>query len=89
VGGEVGEREGLVGVDEIEAVVRDARPVRGGRLGRADVEPAIDLTRVGGDDGDRPALAAERLAQPDRELGLAGGRRARDDDEGWNPRTDG
>ncbi len=48
--GEVGDAERLVGVDEVEAVVRDPRPLRGGRLGRADVQAAVDLARIGRDD---------------------------------------
>ena len=43
MGHEVGQREPLVGLDEVEALVRDARPVRGADLGRADVEPTVDL----------------------------------------------
>ena len=67
MGREVGHAERLVGVDEVEAVVRDAGPVRGGRLGRADVEPAEHLPRIGRDDRHGPAAR-------DRSLRRAGSR---------------
>ena len=82
MGGEVGDAERLVRIGQVEPEVRDARPVRGAHLGRADVEAAEDLARVGRDDRHGPAVRADRLGEPDRELGLAGGRRAGDDDEG-------
>jgi phosphoglycerate dehydrogenase-like enzyme len=41
VGREVGHRERLVGIDEVEPVVRDAAPLLDRRLRRADVEAAI------------------------------------------------
>ena len=43
----------LAGVHEIQANVRHARQQRGVGLGRADVEPAVHLSRVGGDHRDR------------------------------------
>ena len=55
MGREVGHAERLVGVDEVEAVMGDPRPIRRAGLGRADVEAAEDLARVGRDDGRRAA----------------------------------
>jgi len=64
----------------------DAGPLRHGRLRRADVEPAIDLARVGRDDLDRAAkLVAQRERETDREAGLAGRGRPADDDERRRP----
>ena len=50
-------------------------------LGRADVEAAEDLARIGRDDRHGPAARRRPPPEPDRQLGLAGGRGARDDDE--------
>jgi hypothetical protein len=41
--GELRYRERLVGVDEVEAVMRDARPFLRADLRRSDVEPPEDL----------------------------------------------
>ncbi len=80
---EVGQREPFRWIDEVETLVGDARPVGGVYLGRADVQAAIHLPRIGRDDRRGPAFCDERLRQPDPELGLAGRGRARDDDERW------
>jgi len=40
----------FVGIDAIEEMVRDQAPFRRGGLGRADVQVAIDLHRIGADD---------------------------------------
>ena len=77
---EVGHRERLVRVDEVEAVVRDAGAFGGRHLRRADVQAAEDLPRIGRDDLGRPPLPGDPLGEPDREPGLAGRRRASDDD---------
>ena len=50
-------------------------------LGRADVEAAEDLARIGRDDLGRPASAMSASASRDRQAGLAGRGRAGDDDE--------
>ena len=81
VADEVGHRERLVGVDEVEAVVRDASAFGGRHLGRADVQAAEDLPRVGRDDLGRSPLLRDPLGEPDREPGLAGRRRTGDDQE--------
>jgi hypothetical protein len=86
---EGGHGERFVRIDEVEAVMRDASTVRGGGLRGPDVEPPVDLAGVGRDDGGGPVLVEIGLGEPDRKRGLAGGRRAGDDDEGRNPRTDG
>ena len=58
----------------------------GGGLGRPDVEAAEDLARIGRDDRRRAGRRADRLGEADRELGLAGGGRPADDDEGRHAR---
>ena len=68
---------GSSGLDEVEAVMRDAAPFRERDLGRADVEAAIHLPRVGRDD----LGARDRLCEVQREAGLAGRGRAGDDDQ--------
>ena len=47
---EVGDGERLVRIDEIEAVMWNAVPLLARRLGRPDVQAAVDLPRVGRDD---------------------------------------
>ena len=74
---EVGRREELVGIDQVEAVMRDARPVGGCDLGRADVHVAIDLARIGADDLASPSA----LGDGQRQLRLAGRGPAGDDQE--------
>jgi hypothetical protein len=71
-----------VGVDEVDAVVDDATPLVGGRLGRPDVEAAVDLPGVGGDDLRGDPAPLQVLGDVDREAGLARGRGTADDDEG-------
>ena len=48
----LGGAEGLVGVDQVEAVMRDRRSLGRRGLGGPDVHPAVDLARVGADDLD-------------------------------------
>ncbi len=50
VGVEGGDREDLVGIDQVQAVMDDSSAVPRGRLGRSDVQSAVDLARIGGDD---------------------------------------
>lgn len=71
--------EDLVWLYYVNQVVRHA-PALGQRgFGRADVEAAVDLSRVGGDDFDGRAVS-----QFQREAGLAGGGGSSDDEErGW------
>ena len=69
-------REVLVGVDHVDEVMRDGRPLRAGRLRAPDVEPAVHLQAVAGHD-----LAAARRGQAERERALAGGGRAGDGDQ--------
>jgi len=76
----------VVGLDEIETEVRDACSIRCRDLGRPDIEPAEDLARVGRDHRGGPASAAHRFTEPDRQLGLARGGRAGQDDERWGRR---
>ncbi len=80
---EVGQGEPLGRIHEVQAGVRDARPGRGVHLGRADVEPAVDLAGIGRDDDHGPPLPEVRLGKADAQSGLAGGGGARDDDERW------
>src|SRR5262249_58309687 len=68
--------EPLVGLDQIEAVVAHARALDGRRFCGADVEAAIRLSRVGGDD-----LRAEALGELDGERRLAARRGADDADD--------
>ncbi len=81
VADEVGDAEGLVGVDEVEPVMDDAAALLEGRLGRPDVEPAIDLARVGRDDLRVATRRSEREGEVDGEAGLPRGGRPADDDE--------
>ena len=83
---EVGDRERLVRIDEVEEVMRDPPALGERRLGRPDVHPPVDLARIGREDLDRPVRAAELAGDPDRQAGLAGRRRATDDDEGRSGR---
>ncbi len=53
----------------------------GGQLRRADVHAAVELHRVGVDDLGRAAASRELLGEVERELGLAGARRADEGDE--------
>ena len=64
----------LVGIDDVEQMVGQARALREGGLGGADVHPAVDRSGVGRDDFHR-----EVLGQRQRQGGLAGGGRANDD----------
>ena len=44
---EIGHGEALIGIDEVEPLVRDASAVRLADLGRPDIEAAVHLPRVG------------------------------------------
>ncbi len=79
VGDVLGDAERLVRIDEVEAVVRDPRPVGGAHLGRPDVEAAVHLARVGREDLGRDPSTPEPVRQPEREPGLA--RRGRPGDD--------
>jgi hypothetical protein len=81
VGREVDDREADVGIDEVEAVVPDPGAIGGRDLRGPDVEPAVDLPRVGADDLGRAALGDEPFGEAEREPGLAGRGRAGDDEE--------
>ena len=73
--GEAGERHRvrrLERIEHVDEVMGRSRALLGRRLSGADVEAAVDLHAVGGDD-----LAADALARRDRELRLAGRGRAR------------
>ena len=72
---------GLIGIADVDEVMRDALPLRLGRLGRADVEAAVDEHRVTGQD-----FRLERLCELDGERCLARSRRPEDDDELLAPR---
>ena len=72
----VGGGEAGVRLDDVDQVVRHARPLRGRRLGAADVEPAVDLEAVAGDD-----LARVLAGEAQRERALAGGGRSDDRDQ--------
>ena len=65
--------EWLVGPAQVQAVMGDPPPVVGGRFGRADVHPDVDLLRVAGDD-----LAAGAFGHRHRQRALAGCRRTQD-----------
>ena len=72
-------------IDDVEQVMRHARPVGGGRLGGADVHAAIHLRRIDGDD-----FAVEASCQVERERALARSRRTHQQDgrvHGTNSRT--
>ena len=75
-----------VRLDEVEAVMGDPAALGDRRLGRPDVEAAIHLARVGGDDLGRDPLPRQALRDVDRETGLAGGGGARDDEQRRNGR---
>jgi hypothetical protein len=60
-------------VAQVDEVVGHTLHLRARRLGGPDVHAAVDLHAVDGDD-----LGAELLGDPQRHLGLAGGRRADD-----------
>ena len=78
VAGPVAGGEGLVGIDEIEAVVGDEGAVFEGGFGGADLHAAEDADGVAGED-----FGGEALGEAEGEVGLAGGGGAGEDDEGW------
>jgi hypothetical protein len=77
MGREVGRREGLVRIDQVQPVVSDAAACVRRDLGRTDVHAAVDLARIGADDLD----VADGFGESQRESRLAGRGRAADDDE--------
>src|SRR5262249_8207195 len=78
VPGEAGRIVCVVGIDDIDQVMHDRRPIlRRGLAGRG-VHAAIDLTRVSGDHLDRQPSAAR-----DGGRGFADARRSRDHEERW------
>ena len=74
--GELPRRIDLVRRQDVDEVVRHPRAVGGAGLRRAEVEPAVDLERVGADD-----LPAELRGELHRELALAGGGGADDGED--------
>ena len=68
----VGGRELFVGVDEVEAVVRDGGTIFGAGLRGADVETAVDLHGVAAHDLDRAAADGEASRDLERHGALAG-----------------
>ena len=73
---ELGDREVVAGIDEVEAVVADRRPLGRRRLGGADVHPPVHLHRVDGDD----LGAGDRAGGGHRHVRLARRGRAEHDD---------
>ena len=69
--------EGLVGVDDVDEVMRDAGALFGGGLGGAQVHAAVDSDGVAGDD-----FALEAFGESEREGGFAGAGRAEEEDGG-------
>ena len=76
VAGPVAGVETLVGIDEVEEVVRDEGAVGGGGLGGADLHAAVHADGVAGED-----FAREALGEAEGEVGFAGGGGADDGDE--------
>ena len=69
--------KGLIGVQNVDQVMGDARHLLPGDLGGADVQSAVYLHGIGRDD-----LRADPPRKLQRERGLAHGRRARQHDKG-------
>src|SRR5262249_49860038 len=65
--------ERLIRIDDVVEMMRCPRALGETRLRTPDVEPAVDLARIGVDD-----LRADALGDIDRDLALAGSRRADD-----------
>ncbi len=78
VAGPIASGEGLVGIDEVEAVVGDAGAVFAGGLGGADLHAAVDADGVAGED-----LGGKALGEAEGEVGFAGGGGTDEDDQGW------
>ncbi len=74
--GPVAGGEGLVGVDEVEAVVGDEGAIFRGGLGGADLHAAVDGDGVAGED-----FGGEVLRKAEGEVGFAGGGGTGEDDE--------
>ena len=70
--------EDFVWVNYVNKVVGYAFSIGDGWFGRADVEAAVDLAGVGGDDFDGGVVG-----ELEGKAGLAGGGGAGDDEEGW------
>ena len=71
-------RVALLGLDYVDQVVADPRPLSGrSRLGGADVHPAVDLHRV-----DRSTDVAQFLGQPQGDIALPRGGGADDGERG-------
>src|SRR5579883_2039674 len=68
----------LAGIGHIEQVVRHQRALLGRDLRRADIQAAIDLARIGGDD-----LAAKLLGESDAQRALPRGGRPRHHHQLW------
>ena len=81
VGREVGDGERLVGSTRSRPWCGMPRRSVDRRLRRPDVEAAVDLSRVGRDDLGGDPLPRQARRDVDREPGLAGRRRAGDDEQ--------
>ena len=81
----LGDGKLLVGIDEIDAVMFDCRPVLCRWFGCADVHVAVDLHRI--DRQNLGVLAA--LGKVHRDIALAAGRRSEDDNLERQPATTG
>ena len=57
---ELGCVKGFVEIDDVNEMMRDAPAFGGGRLGGADVEPAVNLHGIGGNDFAVELLSARR-----------------------------
>ena len=80
--GELAGRVALGGIENVDEVVRHPGALGERRLGGADVEPAVDLQRVGVDD-----LSAQSLGESERQRALSRcGRTDDGDDPGHEPR---
>ncbi len=71
--GEVRDGERPVRIDEVEAVMGDPAALGEGRLGGPDVQSAVHLPRIRGDDLRGDPLPRQALRDIDREPRLAGG----------------
>ena len=87
VADEMGDRERFVGLHEIEAVMPNVGAIGRGHLGSPDVEATEHLSRIGRDDLRGYAAVAKCPRERQREACLAGGGRARDDEERGRSRS--
>lgn len=67
----------LPGIEHVDEVVRDRGPLSGSRLGRSDIETAVDLTGVGGDDFE--GMVRKAGGQRSKRRGLANAGRPEED----------